>query len=231
MTKRILAYGDSNTWGFLPVDGANPKLERLPFKDRWTGVAQAQLGADYEIVEDALPGRTLGVDRPDMAGARSLDPATWNGLKELPVALIRNVPLDLVILSLGTNDLLMDPDLSVDHYVERVISLVAKIGSFQLPLPLKGMGQPAQVLVMAPPGFGPVPEAANIALAEAKRANVLPALLQNAHSRCYHLVNAAEAVPTLGGDGVHLDHDAQLKLGGLMAKAIKTVFSDLGPAK
>lgn len=40
--KRILAYGDSNTWGFDPVTwGSVPMtLERYPEDIRWTGLLQ-----------------------------------------------------------------------------------------------------------------------------------------------------------------------------------------------
>jgi hypothetical protein len=64
--KRILTYGDSNTWGFFLVDPAVGVLERLALQDRGTGVANAISGPDYELLEDSLPGRTLAVARPDM---------------------------------------------------------------------------------------------------------------------------------------------------------------------
>jgi lysophospholipase L1-like esterase len=229
MMKRILAYGDSNTWGFLPVDMVNPQIERLAFEARWTGVAQAQLGADYLVLEDALPGRTLALDRPDMAGTRSLDPATWNGLKELMPTLIRNVPLDLVVIALGTNDLLMDPDVGAETYLERLSSLVRRIKSFELPLPLIGMDAPPSVLVMAPPGIGTRDSPRELRHAEAKRAALWPLVNQHAKSHSYHVVDGAKAVPTLGGDGVHLDRQAHLQLGALMAEAIAAI--DGGPER
>ncbi len=231
MTKRILAYGDSNTWGFLSVDDRAPQLERLPFEDRWTGQAQARLGCGFVILEDALPGRTLDRDRPDMAGSNSLEPATWNGLKELPVTLIRKVPIDLVIVGLGTNDLLQDPELEIGTYLDRVNSVVKQIRSFQLPLPLKGMPQSLSVLVMAPPGFGGAVESPTIERAEAQRAMILPELIKHASDQSYHLVNAAQAVPTLAGDGVHLDRQAHQRLGLHMAGAIEAIYSTTGHAE
>ena len=50
--KRILCYGDSNTWGFVPGTGT-----RFSKDERWTGIAQKELGAEYEIIEDGINGR------------------------------------------------------------------------------------------------------------------------------------------------------------------------------
>jgi lysophospholipase L1-like esterase len=215
----------------LSAGAAVPQLKRLRFEDRWTGVAQAQLGDDFVFLEDALPGRTLDLDRSDMAGSGFLAPSSWNGLKEIPLALIRNVPVDLVVVALGTNDILQDPELEIDTYLDRVNSMVKRIRSFQLPLPLKGMPQSPAILVMAPPGFGGAGESPATERAEAKRVKLLPELIKHASDQSYHLVNAAQAVPTLAGDGVHLDRQAHQRLGLHMAGAIKAIYSTTGHAE
>ena len=53
MVKNILCFGDSNTWGYNPVDKS-----RHPIDVRWTGVLQATLGSEYRIIEEGLNGRT-----------------------------------------------------------------------------------------------------------------------------------------------------------------------------
>ena len=35
--KSILAFGDSNTWGFVP---GTRQMERFPWEVRWTGILQ-----------------------------------------------------------------------------------------------------------------------------------------------------------------------------------------------
>ena len=62
--KRILAYGDSNTWGFDPVTwGSVPRtLERYPEDIRWTGLLQKALGKDAPVLEEGLCGRTTAFD-------------------------------------------------------------------------------------------------------------------------------------------------------------------------
>ena len=92
MQKNILCFGDSNTWGYIPGTG-----ERYAPDIRWPGVLAAALGAGYHISEDGLNGRTTGFDFP-WADCR-------NGQSGLPYALLSQRPLDLLIISLGINDL------------------------------------------------------------------------------------------------------------------------------
>ena len=88
--KRILCYGDSNTWGYRPGVGT-----RLEENRRWTGLLGREPG--LTVVEAGLSGRTTVWDDPF---SRFL-----NGGKELVPQLLMAAPLDLVILELGTNDL------------------------------------------------------------------------------------------------------------------------------
>ena len=49
----ILCYGDSNTYGYNPVNGL-----RYPKEVRWTGVLQKMLGEEYAVIEEGCNGRT-----------------------------------------------------------------------------------------------------------------------------------------------------------------------------
>lgn len=90
MMKHILCFGDSNLFG------SNPSGGRWPLEQRWTGILARSLGEDYHLIEEGLGGRTTIFDDPleeDKCGVR-----------QLPMLLHSHRPLDLVILSLGTND-------------------------------------------------------------------------------------------------------------------------------
>lgn len=89
--KRILAYGDSNTWGFNPVT-----FDQYSEEIRWTSLLQKALKEDALILEEGLNGRTTAYDDPDCDGR--------NGLAALPAVLEADRPLDAVIVMLGTND-------------------------------------------------------------------------------------------------------------------------------
>ena len=94
---RIMVFGDSNSWGWVP--NPNPPSVRYPVDSRWPGVLQKELGSDYEVIEEALNGRTTDAYDDSIAGAG------LNGADYLPAAIASHHPLDLVIIMLGTNDL------------------------------------------------------------------------------------------------------------------------------
>jgi hypothetical protein len=91
--KRILCYGDSNTWGQNHLD----YKQRYDEKIRWTKLLADHLQLEYEIIEEGLRARTAG-QCEDIKQYR-------NGLSYFEISLLSHDPLDLIIISLGTNDL------------------------------------------------------------------------------------------------------------------------------
>lgn len=92
---RIVCFGDSNTWGYDPATGGRHEDDV-----RWTGQLQSLLGDGYQVVECGINGRTAAHDDP----ARDCR----NGSKGIGYSMLENSPLDLLIISLGTNDLKFD---------------------------------------------------------------------------------------------------------------------------
>ena len=90
--KSILAFGDSNTWGYVP---GTKKNERYPWNVRWTSILQNKC-SDVNIVEEGLCGRTTIFDDALRPGRK--------GLEALPMILESHYPLNGAILMLGTND-------------------------------------------------------------------------------------------------------------------------------
>lgn len=90
--KRILCYGDSNTWGHNPKDAS-----RFRENERLTKLLQQKLGDEYEIIEEGLCGRTASF-------YDSVKPFR-HGISSLRMVLDSAQPIDLVIIMLGTNDL------------------------------------------------------------------------------------------------------------------------------
>lgn len=81
--KYILCYGDSNTWGRIPITKG-----RYDFPVRWPGVMQAELGDGYHVYENAVNGRTTVFEDPIEEGR--------NGRTNFEVSLITE-PLVVII--------------------------------------------------------------------------------------------------------------------------------------
>jgi lysophospholipase L1-like esterase len=89
--KRILCFGDSFVWGFIPGSA----LERYPEGVRWTSLLAQQTGAT--VIEEGLNGRTTVFDDPLLPYAKGID--------AIESCVLSQVPLDLIVIMLGTNDL------------------------------------------------------------------------------------------------------------------------------
>lgn len=89
---RVLCFGDSNTWGRDPNSS-----KRLTIDKRWPGVLQQLLGDGYDVIEEGLGGRTVNLDDKTKPGK--------NGQSYLTPCIESHVPINILILMLGTNDL------------------------------------------------------------------------------------------------------------------------------
>ncbi len=109
--KKILCYGDSNTWGYNPANG-----ERFDVNTRWTGVLQKLLGQNYWIIENGLNGRTTeenDIKKP------------WRHGAEFLVLFIQSQnPFDIFILFLGSNDLKDEFDKEAKDVAKSIGNLV-----------------------------------------------------------------------------------------------------------
>lgn len=88
---RILCYGDSNTFGYIPGRGG-----RYNRHTRWPGRLQELLGSEYQVIEEGLCGRTTAFEDVTEPGR--------NGLDRVREAVERSLPLDVLVIMLGSND-------------------------------------------------------------------------------------------------------------------------------
>lgn len=91
--KKIVCYGDSNTFGFNPKDGS-----RFDVNTRWVSLLQKNLGAGYEVVDEGMCNRTGFVENPDGF--------IFSGSKHFPKLMEKSENIDILILWIGTNDLM-----------------------------------------------------------------------------------------------------------------------------
>ena len=110
---RVLVYGDSNSWGYLD-DGLV-----LRFADRWPvemARALAAQGRPVELVEECLPGRTTNLTDPKMGDF-------VDGAAPFEAILRSHIPLDLILIMLGTNDVKAHFGRSTDEIIGGLMAL------------------------------------------------------------------------------------------------------------
>lgn len=206
--KNILCFGDSITFGFDPDTAA-----RFPYEKRWTGVLQAQLGAEYRIIEEGLGGRATAMDDP-------CSPYR-NGSEVLPMLLESHAPLDLVIILLGTNDLKAYIHGSARQAAAGCLKLIRQVMASQGNLK---MGPP-KVLLLAPPVLGNLTGFMETIFAETKdESKFFAEHYQNVAN--YTKVNFLDtsAYIVSGSDGVHLDAENNARLALAVAAKVKTII-------
>ncbi|NDV02676.1 SGNH/GDSL hydrolase family protein [Pseudoroseicyclus tamaricis] len=202
--KRILCYGDSNTWGADPEGGG-----RFDHLTRWTGVLQARLGEGYTVIEEGLGGRTTVRDDP-------YEP--WrNGRTYLVPCLLSHHPLDLVVLMLGTNDMKTRFNVPASDIARGVKLLVQDIRAT--------LGAGMRVLIVAPapvgahqkdhPSFGDM-----LAGSYEKSRQLAPLYLAAAEELGTGFFDAGTVCSLDHGDSVHLGRRDHAALGEALAEVV-----------
>ena len=212
--KNILCYGDSNTWGCKPIK-SNGVIERFEPGVRWTGILRRQLGEEYQVIEEGLNARTTVHDDP-------IDGAHKNGKPYLLPCLETHVPLDLVIIMLGTNDLKSRFSLSAFDIacgIKPLLEIVASVAP-------KNGGVKSQTLIVAPPPLGRLSILADMFEGGNKKSNLF-ANHYEAIARLYdsHFLNAGEVINSSDTDGIHFDPDQHRLLGEAIATNVQSIFA------
>lgn len=209
--KRILCFGDSNTWGNI---SGTPN--RFPADVRWTGVLQGRLGDDYLVIEEGYNGRTTVT--PDPVENR------LSGIDYFTPCLDSQSPLDLVIIMLGTNDLKLRFGLEAE-------SIAYGFGRYLDALRITPMmGERPKVLLLSPilldvaykqnavfyGMFGEYGVERSRALAAAYRRFALDNGIE--------FMDAAEYAAACAVDGVHMDSVGHASLGAAIADRVRRII-------
>jgi len=218
--KRIMVYGDSNTWGWVPVESGS--TTRYPADVRWPGVLKAALGPGYEIIEEGLSARTTDVPDPTLP---HITGAGLDGSAYLSSALATHLPLDLVVIMLGTNDVKTMFNRSPYRIALGVGKLIDIVNQTQGGV---GTSYPApKVLVLAPPPLGKVaPESrAERWVGGNEKTKALPAFYEAiAKAGGAEFFDVGTLTSTDGVDGVHLSPEAHKAIGTGLAEKVKSIL-------
>lgn len=209
MKKRILCFGDSNTWGY---DGS--RGERFDDTVRWTGRLQQLLGDEYTVIEEGHNGRTTVWDDPIEN--------RLSGLTYLWPCMDSQSPIDLIIFMLGSND--------TKIYFNCTAKSIARGAGRLVDLAQKSCfgrdGKAPEVLLTAPilirsnPVFGDVfgKQAAD------KSAEFSLAFKAVAAEYGCHFLDASKIAEPGDADGIHLDEQGHAALAEAFYKKIKEIL-------
>lgn len=202
--KKILCFGDSNTYGYIPNNGA-----RYDKNTRWTGVLSLLSHGKFEIIEDGCNNRTAFAANP--AGK------IFTGYEILPELLTDD--FDVVVLAIGINDTQFLYNLSsieIASGVEKLINIV-KVKSPQ-----------AKILLVAPSILTDDVLNGNFAClfdrTSIEKSRQLPLLYQKiAEKQNIEFLDLNSVAKTSSLDGLHYAPEQHLKI----AQVIFTRLSEL----
>lgn len=214
MEKRILCFGDSNTWGFNARDE-----QRFPKEVRWTRKLQQHLGEDYEIIEEGLNGRNAVCEDQLKEGLRGLD--------YIYPCIMTHKPLDLVIIKLGTNDSKERYSMTPHNIAMGIIRLANKV----LHNGVGSTGGDPEILIVAPAPIGKDYMHVDAYLsmgreADRKSKDMVPYLEEMAKENGFHFLNAGLHLKMGETDHMHLDEEGHAKMAEILSDKIREIFSD-----
>lgn len=205
--RRILIYGDSNTFGTGPMRDLSddPIFSK---SDRWAGVMAQALGPDWDVVVEGLPGRTT-------VHADPIEGAHLNGLATLLPILASHRPIDLLILALGTNDSKHRFGLTAQDIALGVARLVREAAN---------TGYVAQTLVLCPPAVAERGDLAQIFRGAPTRCAGLAAQMARfAAENDAAFLDAGAHIAVDPLDGVHFSKDSHATLGQVVARKVQEI--------
>lgn len=212
MKRRIVCFGDSNTWGF---NAANE--QRFSEEIRWTSRLANLLGDEFQVVEEGLSGRTSVIDDALFEGL--------NGLQYIHPCLMSHAPLELVIIMLGTNDTKERFNYTSFNIAQGIARLANKAKSTAVGFE----GGFPQVLVIAPPPIGSsyIDTAVGKSMGtgcdikSAQLSDHLEGLLEIQHTNFFDTKGLVEMNNI---DYMHLDEEAHELLAQLVFNKIKSIL-------
>jgi len=210
MTKNILCFGDSNTWGLNPVTG-----KRFDENTRWTSLLNKNLGCGFSVIEAGQPNRTL-VHNPPFDGVLS-------GVSYLKPYLDKH-ELDFIIIALGTNDLKKRFNLTPSLIADGLNDLINSIHSYyQKSSTLKS----PKIIIASPPKiriteqYSRIYEGADTKVTEFSRAFKSVA----AYNKCT-FIDFNTFINVTVGDGIHIESNQHLVISFKIAQLVRNLLNN-----
>jgi lysophospholipase L1-like esterase len=214
--KTIVCFGDSNTWGAIPLQGPKYELRRLDREQRWPGIMRNLLDAGYWVIEEGLCGRITVCEDPV---------EDFKCGKDYIVPCIQShSPVDLVTIMLGTNDLKNRFSLPASDIAKGVGVLADQIRKINY---YSGCRIP-QILVIAPPQIMEVDKFKEYFEGGAEKSLKFGAYYADiAETFGCHFLDAGKIINSSPVDGIHFDASEHAKLGKAVTEKVREIFAGL----
>jgi lysophospholipase L1-like esterase len=203
--KTVLCFGDSNTWGYVP----GSEGDRFSADVRWPRRLAAALGDEWEVIAEGLNGRTATMDSPVADGR--------NGLTYLLPCLQSHMPLDIVVIYLGTND-------AGDRYslpAETIAGAVGRLVKVVRTSEAGPDGGAPGVLVVCPPPFGKLDPEGSFAHAAAKSRQLGRWFAEMSRELGCELIDLDGIATYSDLDGIHLDADGHAAVAAAVEERLR----------
>ena len=234
MKHRILCFGDSNTYGWKASPGA--PASRYPSSVRWTGRLAALLGPEWEVVEEGLGGRTLQ-DRMTEGSGIPVPGAGLSAAEYLPPCLLSHLPLDIVVIMLGSNDMKAVLRRSEHDIAEGM----ARLADTVLHLPWQGLlDYPhPELMIVSPPFIGErkMRLSGERYAGAPEKSRLLAGLYRSVADRCgAAFLDAATVLAgepygeAHGEDGMHLSEEDHAGLAAAVWEMVKEMLPGSAPS-
>ncbi|WP_026510636.1 GDSL-type esterase/lipase family protein [Butyrivibrio sp. LC3010] len=198
--KKVLFYGDSNTYGFDPRGMMGG---RFPESERWTDILASKMYGEWRIFSDGMNGRVI--------------PDNPYSLLSLDKSVLEYSPLDLFAVMLGTNDLI---NMSVPD-AEAVSSKMRDFIERQLNR-TEFIDNRTGFLLISPPRILPHMDE-NLEEAEAQRKRFSSELDIIAQEFGIFFADASEWDLDMSFDGVHLSAQGHQEFAAKMADILQGI--------
>lgn len=212
--KNILIYGDSHVYGKVPKEE-----KRFSINDTFPGVLRNILGNDYNVVIEGLRGRMI-------AGENPLRPER-NGLEQFGPIFASHLPLDLVVLMLGTNDCNRSSQKSKEEFKQALGEYLVKMKTWSDSFTMKN----PQMLIVVPPSMisteivkDSIMETLFGEQAEEKSKKLSGFYKEFCEENNISFFDAGTVCTVAKNEGVHLDLENNLLLGQALASEILKII-------
>jgi lysophospholipase L1-like esterase len=202
----ILCYGDSNTYGTK-----TDRSGRYATDERWTGLLQRQLGGKYYIIEEGLGGRTTDLDHYNP------NKPSRNGLTYFKACVDSHMPLDIIIIMLGTNDLKTIYNRSAEDIATVLQQYLAYVKQY---CEERGLKQSKIILISPAYMNESMPSPGIYDEGSVEKSHQLASAFKQVAESTGNLFFDAASVAQAGEDGCHLNKESHEHLANALAKLI-----------